>query len=231
MRTGNLRRRVVWLSGLVALAAVIPGSARVGSDNLRSLEVLRLRCVSELSLEDVTFFGNGTLRLFERLGEQEERTMLLTELHLEEREALYQRVAELELEESQTFGDGIDGEYLDQCILSRRLVGDPGPWMMRFHQLDSLSIGLQRGVDLAREIAGIVRDRAPFSGIPADYRPKVGDLLRKPRSGLYEIVGFARDTSGVESVIELVGIEEPLRIWVPIAQIPEVFVSIEDELP
>lgn len=221
---------LVWVATLSSLS-IAPLAAQSGPESLRTLEVLRMSCKSDLTLEDVTFFGNGTVRLFERLGEEEERNMLLTELRTVEREVFYERVAELDLEEADTFGGGIDGEFLDQCVLSRRLVGEGAALSLRFHRLDSLSIGLQRAVDLAGELIGLVRDRAPFSGIPDGYQPAVGDFLRKPRVGLYEIVGFAHDASGVENVVELVGIEEPLRIYVPIAQLREIFVSVEHELP
>jgi hypothetical protein len=185
-------------------------------------EWFRYDCRSELSSEDVTLFGNGTVRL--RRGLDGRRVMQLAELEPSELADWRARLEELSFEEVDRFGAGVSGEWVDQCTIETALPARESQ-RLRFHRLDSLSLDLQRAVDLGRELIDLASLRAPYSGLPRDYEPEPGDILRRGIGGVFEVVGFTSDGRGVE----LVGLDQPLQIYVALADLRQVFVSLETD--
>lgn len=209
-----------WLLATAAILSAAFGEAPAQAQALVSQEWFRYDCRSELSTEDLTLFGNGTLRL--RRGLEERRVMQLAELDPGELGDLQSRLERLRFEEADTFGSGISGEWVDQCTLEVDLPGRDA-LRFRFHRLDSLSLGLQQAVDLGRELIDLVSQRAPYSGLPRDYEPKTGDFLRRGIGGVFEVIGLTSDGRGVE----LVGLDQPLQIYVAVEDLRRVFVALE----
>jgi len=199
------------------------GSAAVaGNESPVTQEWFRYDCRSELSSEDLTLFGNGTLRL--RRGFEDRRTMQLVELESEELQHLRTRLDGLAFEDGETFGSGVSGEWVDQCTLDVDLPGRSAQ-RFRFHRLDSLSLDLQRAVDLGQELIELAAQRAPYSGLPRDYEPMPGDYLLRGIGGVFEVIGLTSDGRGVE----LVGIDQPLLIFVAADDLRSVFVELLDD--
>ena len=206
-------------AGTGALAASAPAPV-----SPVSVELFRYRCRSEIGLQDVTLFGNGTLRLLQ--GPREQRRMRLLELGPDDLEDLRARLLELALEETATFGGDLEGEWIGQCLLELGLP-EREPSRFRFHVFDTLSLELQRAVDLGRELIELVTIRADYLGLPNGYEPKIGDFLRRADGELFEVVAYTGEGRGVE----LHGFEQPLAIYVAIADLRRVFVELLADPP
>jgi hypothetical protein len=214
------RRLPLWKSwGLLAVLAVVAVPGRAAPQSLISTEIFRYDCRSEFSSTDLTLFGNGTLRL--REGLHDRRTMLLLELDPVELQELLRRLDELDLREIEAFGGELEGEWVGQCVLRLALL-DRSPADAAFHRLDSLSLGLQTAVNLGEELAGLVRQRAEFDGLPKGYQPHIGDFLRRADGEIFEVMGF----SGDDRAVELAGLDQPILIYVPVEELSAVFLEI-----
>jgi len=213
-----------WFVAGQSLLAIAGAQSVGGQTSLVSTEVFRYRCESEISMEEVTLFGNGTLRL--RQGKPENRSMLLLELTPDRRDALVARIARLNVEEAVAFGGQLEGDWVDQCSLVLDSYGDE-PSRFSFHRLDSLSLGLQTAVNLGRELMEMVRKEALFEGLPSGYEPRIGDYLRRWDGEVFEVVGFTNGDVGVE----VMSTSQPIGFYIAIKDLRSVFVGIETEFP
>jgi len=173
----------------------------------RSHELVRRECRSIIDSEDVTLFANGTVRLIWK--RDEERSVLLAELNPDEVQAFLQRVREVDLSEEDLVGKGLQGDWVEQCELYLD-VADGEPARYRFGRYDSLSLALSRVNRVADDLLKLVRERAPTVGLPIGYVPKAGDILERVDGVLFEVIGLTGDKRGVE----MVGVEQPLIIYV-----------------
>ena len=74
------------------------------------------------------------------------------------------------------------------------------------------------------ELETLARTRAVHGTLPKDYEPKPGDFVRRGDGELFEVIGFTSDGQGVE----LNGINQPVTIYVALADFRSVFVAKED---
>ena len=91
-------------------------------------------------------------------------------------------------------------------------------------------MNLQRAVALGEELVSRVDTSAPAEGatrLPADYRPEVGDQLRRPDGSWFRVDGFTADGSG----LELSGIEVPLVLYIATANLGLEFVELRRREP
>src|SRR3954466_15974959 len=109
-----MRFRSLLLAGL--FAAALPLQA---AEDPRSFEVLRYECASELGRREVTLFLNGTVRL--RDGEPGKEAMGLAELNPDELDGAVNRLAEEDLSESRRLPSGVEGQWVEKCMLALHL--------------------------------------------------------------------------------------------------------------
>lgn len=200
-----------WVAGLL-LATL--GAAAAGAEDPRGLELLHLECRSAGVWSDLTLFASGMVRLRERTGREEPRMRLL-QLDVEALAGYERRIAAEDLSETDAEPLRAQGLVAESCRLAVRQPGESG-WEpageFRFGRLDSLSLALSHLVALARELEERVRQEASRGQLPADYEPRPGDVLLRQDGKLYRVVAGTPDGRG----IELVGIDQPLTIYVAV---------------
>jgi len=170
--------------------------------------LVRRECQAVIDVEDVTLFANGTVRLIWR--HDEEKSIQLTELTPDEVQAFLRRVREVDLSEEDPVGVTMQGDWVEQCELYLDVFPDEEPNRYRFGRYDSLSLALSRVNRVADDLLEVVQERAPTTGLPYGYVPKPGDVLERVDGVLFEVIGLTGDKKG----IELIGVEQPLTIYV-----------------
>lgn len=187
--------------------------------DLRSMVVLRYDCESEIGRREVTLFANGTVRLFDGpLGEEE---MELGELDPLALDGVLARIAAENLAESPERYHGVEGEWVERCVLELPLREGEGPTTFRFSRYSSLPLELSRVVAVADELIAVAAgDRG--AGLPGGYEPKAGDVLRRDDGARFRVVGFTSDGKG----LELVGLDVPLTLYLPPDALREQFVEL-----
>jgi hypothetical protein len=206
-----MRRAVL---GTAAMMLFLVGPGRSAEDP-RSQVVLRLDCSSRLARQEVTLFANGTIRLRERLPVDATGTsrkeMTLVELGPDELTGYRARLRAENLEEAQRWRYGVEGEWVEQCLLVLQLEED-AEWRFEFGRYDSLDLALSRVVRVAEELvarAEAAKD-VPRERLPSDYQVRLGDVLRRLDGLVFEAVAFTSDGTGVE----LQGLSQPLTVYV-----------------
>ncbi len=225
-----MNRRLGCLLSVLALGALsvsfearaqVQETAPEPEGDPRSIERLRYQCRNELGRRDITLFGNGTLRVREGLFESER--MDLAELAPED---LRQALADLALEDPT---DGIDsvawsgdvgGPFVEQCSMRVQLPGR-NAITYSFARHDVLPLRIQRWIGLAERWAEQAKPSRP--GLPKDYDPSFGDILVDDLDQRYRVQFRTPDGAG----IELVGLEQPVRMIIPISALGERFVRVE----
>lgn len=195
----------VWAG--IWLLTVVPSAGGAEVDR-RSHELVRRQCRAVIDTEDVTLFANGTVRLISR--HEEEKSVLLTELTPDEVQAFIRRIREVDLSEEDPTGVTMQGDWVEQCELTLDVVEDEEPSRYRFGRYDSLSLALSRVNRVADDLLELVQTRAPTTGLPYGYVPKPGDVLERVDGVLFEVIGLTGDKKG----LELIGVEQPLTIYV-----------------
>jgi hypothetical protein len=193
------------LAGLLLTVATATGGTQV---DRRSHELVRRECRAVIDTEDVTLFANGTVRLISK--HDEERSVQLTELTPDEVQAFLRRIREVDLSEEDPVGVTLQGDWVEQCELYLDVFKDEEPTRYRFGRYDSLSLPLSRVNRVADDLLETVKDRAPTTGLPYGYVPKPGDVLERVDGVLFEVIGLTGDKKG----LELIGVEQPLTIYV-----------------
>lgn len=191
----------------VLLLTVTPSSGATHVDR-RSHELIRRECRAVIDTEDVTLFANGTVRLIAK--HEEDRTVQLTELTPDEVQAFLRRVREVDLSEEDPAGLNLQGDWVEQCELYLDVSEGEEPTRYRFGRYDSLSLPLSRVNRVADDLLEVVKERAPTTGLPYGYVPKPGDVLERVDGVLFEVIGLTGDKKG----IELIGVEQPLTIYI-----------------
>jgi hypothetical protein len=187
----------------------------------RSVEILRLDCTTGPVRNDVTLFGNGTLRL--RSGETGQEELMLSELDGDSFDAYIRRL------QQESLGDGLaaprrmEGLWTEQCVLTAAVPDGPSG-TEAFSGLDSLSLPLSRVVSIARELMALARVQTHVAGIPPGYVPQRGDVLLHRDGSRYLVYGETSDGKGVE----LMGLDQPLTLYVVITDLQALFLAVEE---
>lgn len=187
--------------------------------NLRSWEVVRRDCRTSISREEVTLFGNGTLRLKSGIEDHEE--MHLAELPPEDVEAFVRRLEAEDLSEVPEGRDEVLGRWVEHCGLFLDLPGRD-PQRFFFGKFDSMPLGLSRLNRIVDDIFQQVRALAPEGGLPRNYLPAPGDILLRVDGQLFRVVAMTSDKRGVE----LSGVDQPLTIFVGLESLRDQFTSL-----
>lgn len=217
-RQAALSRPAVAGAALVALLLAF-GSSRALQAVDPSIEYLRRDCSSELGRNEVTLFGNGTIRWREwRDGEQ---TMRLAELGRDETEGYLRRLEVYDLSQIRDSPGGVAGAWMERCELALSLPGGP---QRTFHygRLDTHPLALADLLWIAEELAARAEAAPVAGGLPADYEPRYGDLLQRVDDLQFEVVGRTADGHGVE----LRGKVQPLSMYLTLDELRRQFVRI-----
>ncbi len=208
--------------------------------SLRSQEFLRRDCYNALGREELTLFGNGTVRL--RAGSpagvgaldetapfSEKSTgqlaMWLHELGPSERDAFVARLQEIDLSESDDETSSVTGSWVERCEL-HLAVPERKPRSFSYHRYDSLSLALRRVVEVAESLLGLIERHQPSETaqrLPSGFRAEVGDLLTRADGELFRVQFRA---SGGASV-ELRGENVPVTLYLPESQLRQQFIAVE----
>jgi hypothetical protein len=187
----------------------------------KSTELVDHRCVGDLAEDQLTLFANGTVRLRGRVGERED--MLLAELERRETDGFVARLLDADLSEAESLRSGITGEWISQCGLTLTLPNRPAVFF-RYGRFDVLPHALETVRTVLTEVESLARTRAVHGSLPRDYEPKPGDFVRRSDGELFEVIAFTADGKGVE----LNGINQPVTIYVALADFRSVFVAQEN---
>ncbi|HEX7183714.1 MAG TPA: hypothetical protein VF756_17915 [Thermoanaerobaculia bacterium] len=185
----------------------------------RSFEVLRYDCASELGRREVTFFLNGTVRL--REGPPGKEDMGLAELNPDQRDGAVRRIKEEDLSEARNLPRGVDGSWVEKCMLAIQLPDKPIQ-VFHFGRYDTLPLNLSRVVRVAEDLGAEVKSLQGSEELPPDYEPQRMDVLKRVDGHLYRIIRFTDDGKG----IELQGTEQPLALYVHRDQLRLEFVKL-----
>jgi len=223
----------IFASCLLLLLFLLP--LPTPAESLRSTEVVRLNCESEVARREITLFGNGTVRLREKAVAQDqlqrsrlgarvapgegELRMFLGELDPEMFSFYLERLRQEDLSEVDDRPGGMDGtiigEWVDECSLRVALPGRT-PRTFVFSQYDSLPLTLSRVVNIVRELPTFVADHdGQGPRIPTAYQGKIGDILERKDGHQFEVVGFTGDGTG----LELQGLDIPITVYITLGQL------------
>jgi hypothetical protein len=208
------------LALLAAIALLVP--AQNGRKDLRSQEIVRMDCASDLGDQGVTLFGNGTIRLRRRSAAEER--LWLGELDPGETRAYENRLREIDLAEAESPHSGASGQWVEQCRLHLSLPGAPER-SFRFGRYDSLGLALSHVVQIVDELEREARARDARHGLPAGYEPQPDDILIDDAGARFRVVRLTADGGGVELLED----ESPLLIYLAVDQLRERFVALERE--
>lgn len=210
-------------TGWVLIALPIVSLPLIAAENepksLRSWEIVRRDCRTSISRQEVTLFGNGTLRLKTRDEEKDE--MQLAELPPEDVDAFVRRLEAEDLSEVAEGREETLGPLIERCGLFLDL---PGRDLQRFFfgRFDTLPLGLSRLDSIVDEMFEQTRVLAPEGGLPRYYIPEPGDLLLRVDGQEFRVVALTSDKRGVE----LSGVDQPLTIFVALEALREQFVAL-----
>ncbi|MEM9553138.1 MAG: hypothetical protein AAGC60_02690 [Acidobacteriota bacterium] len=213
-----------------AIEQQAPSAQRVaGEVALRGTERLAYRCESELGLRDVTLFGNGTVRLLRRQGDDEPE-LRLDELTPDELRAYLERLEAArratELPTETTRGSTPVGSWVETCRVGLGLAG-VAPLEYRFTVHEVPPLGVARMIEIADELARFTEPPIPPETLPASYAPRPGDVLRRADGSTARVVKRTDDGEG----IELENLEQPTRVFYLLDDLPRIFVAVESRDP
>lgn len=239
------RRLGVALAGL-ALAVAVPAAAQPIPTG-RGDVLLRRDCRSTIAREEVTLFGNGTVRL--RSGPLGEERMMLVEVTRDEVESLVAALRAEDFAEAGAGSTGPQGDWVESCLIELPVLAAPGSGenhearpdqplapgrpsgdhaatRFRYGHLDSLSLPLARVVVMIDELAVRVAAGAAAGRLPAGYRPRQGDVLRRADGVLFRVVRATEPFEGMPGGWELQGVVQPLALYLFEVDLPLEFVEL-----
>ena len=238
------------LAGLAIAAAVSSAAQPIPTG--RGDVLLRRDCRSAIAREEVTLFGNGTVRL--RSGPRGEERMVLVEVTRDEVESLVAALRAEDFAEAGAGSAGPEGDWVESCLLELPVLaatasegaasgesgearpdlplgpgrpsGDHAATRFRYRHLDSLSLPLARVVALVDELAVRVAAGAAAGRLPAGYRPRQGDVLRRADGVLFRVVRATESFEEMPGGWELQGVVQPLALYIFEADLPLEFVEL-----
>jgi hypothetical protein len=149
--------------------------------------------------------------------------MLLAELERGEIEGFVARLLDLDLSEVESLRPGIAGEWISQCGLALALPDRPESFF-RYGRFDVLPLPLEQVRVVLGEVEALARTRARHGSLPEGYVPAPGDFVRRTDGEVFEVIGITSDGHGVE----LIGINQPVTLYVALADFRAVFVAKEE---
>lgn len=190
----------------------------------RSVELMRWDCQDEIGRHGVTLFANGTIRA--RRGPWDDQELRLEELGPLELGRYVVRLREIRAdrgfpEQLQVRG-GVAGRWIGQCRIALDLPGSE-PVTLEVGSLDVLPHPLQQIRQLAEELESFTRPLRPPSRLPAEYEPRVGDVLVDSSGQGFRIIRWTLDGEGVE----MDSLDGSRRIYMLASELPETFVRLE----
>lgn len=185
----------------------------------RSKVLVRRDCLSEVGKEDVTLFANGTIRL--REGEGPEQNMRLAELPYDVLRDYVNRLEEIDLSEAEPGIPGGELEWIGRCEIEVG-TGEGEPRVYQFGRYESFSLALSRVNTIVEELVAEGEERFPKGRLPRDYLPRSGDILIRVDGSRFKVIGYTSDKKG----IELQGIDQPLTIYVQEEDMDEWFTEL-----
>lgn len=254
--SGRARRPLGGTLACLALAAAVAAAAHPIPTG-RGDVLLRRDCRSTIAREEVTLFGNGTVRL--RSGPLGEERMVLVEVTRDEVESLVAALRREDFTEAGAGSAGPQGDWVESCLLELPVLaaagsanaasedeasgesgqarpdqplgpgrpsGDHAATRFRYGHLDSLSLPLARVVALVDELAARVAAGAAAGRLPAGYRPRQGDVLRRADGVLFRVVRATEAFEGLPGGWELQGVVQPLALYIFEADLPLEFVEL-----
>lgn len=192
----------------------------------RSWELFRHRCGSSLGSRELTLFLDGTLRLRVRDKEGEEiRLGQLDPARLSRTYGGLRTIEERIGREAKEWSKGgpahgFSGEFLQECEVELRLP-DREREIFEFSPLEIPPLWLGQLRQLAEDLAGAT-ELLQNRGLPRDYEPRNGDLLRRRDGVVFRYVGTTSD--GKAWILEQVG--QPLTTYYPVAERDQIFVGL-----
>jgi hypothetical protein len=207
------------LSRLIVLAACLTSLGAGEPVDPRSQVLLRRDCLGETGRIDVTLFANGTIRL--REGEGPEQNMRLAELPLDVLRDFTNRLEEIDLSETEAGIPQGELEWIGRCEIE--LGGGEGePKVYHYGRFESLSLALSRVNTIVEDLVVEAEERIPKGHLPRNYTPRSGDILVRADGSRFKVIGYTSDKNG----IELQGIDQPLTIYVQAKDMDEWFTEL-----
>ncbi len=206
---------------LLLLSLFTPGflQAQHPSESPRTWEVVRRDCRTSYSREDLTLFGNGTVRL--RRVDDEKDEMRLAELNPDQVQAFIRRLEAEDLSEVPEGREEVLGAMVERCSLVLRLP-ERAEQRFYFGHFDSLPLGLSRLNAIVADLHSEAIDLAPEGGLPRNYFPEPGDILERSDGRRFEVIALTSDRRGVE----LLGLDDPLTVFVALESLRQQFVGL-----
>lgn len=204
---------------ILLATAVVQGTVAEETRSLRSWEVVRRNCETSYSREEVTLFGNGTVRL--RLRTEEKDDMRLAELNPDQVQAYLNRLEDEDLSEVPEGREEILGSLVERCGIFLDLA-ESQKQRFFFGRFDSLPLGLSRLNVIVNDIYQEAVNLAPEGGLPRYYIPEPGDILERTDGHRFQVVSLTSDKKGVE----LSGLDDPLTIFVALESLRQLFVGL-----
>ena len=204
---------------LVGVALRVEAQGEQKAQSARTWEVVRRDCRTSISRQEITLFGNGTLRLKLRTEDKDE--LRLAELNPDEVQAYIRRLEDEDLSEVDEGHEEIIGSLIERCSLFLDLP-DREPERYYFGRFDSMPLTLARLNSIVDDMFVEVEQLAPEGGLPRNYFPEPGDILERTDGHLFEVIALTSDRKGVE----LQGRDDPLTIFVALDSLRQLFVAL-----
>lgn len=192
----------------------------------RSWELFRHRCAGQLGERELTLFLDGTIRL--RVSDREGQDVRLGELEEEALARAYGNLRAIQLgigregrEWSRpTRGRSLSGEFLQECDVVLHLP-ELEEKSFLFSPMEILPLWLGQLRQMAEDLAERTEALA-HAGLPKDYQPRHGDVLRRRDGALFRFVGITSDNKAW--MVEQVG--QPITTYYPVEDLQEIFVAV-----
>lgn len=191
--------------------------------------LFRHSCESHLGEREVTLFLDGTIRL--RLEDPEGEETNSGSLKPENVARTYSTLKSIQTaigDQDQknwsrfTQPGGITGELLRRCEIYLNLP-DLAPEIFHFTTMEGGPLWLEQ-LRLLSEELGDRTVKQIYRGLPAAYRPKFGDLLRRRDGAVFRFVGMTSDKKAW--MVEQVG--QPTTTYYSAEEISQVFIGLVD---
>lgn len=187
---------------LLLVPVLLAGSASAATADprapvdLRSFELVREACQSELGVRELTLFANGTLRL--REGPADDLEMWLAEMGPDDVEAFERRIAEIDLSETEPSYGGPTGDWVESCRLTLTDRNGGAERELRYGRYATGDLALDNLRKVVGDLLELARRRPATEGYPAEYEPAFGDRLKRADDVEFVVVGRTSDGRGVE---------------------------------
>lgn len=190
-RATGLLAATILLSGLA-----VAGGAEEPPADLRSLELVREACRSELGLRELTLFANGTVRL--REGPADDLQMWLAEMGRDEVAAFERRIAGIDLSETESSYSGPGGDWVESCRLELVDRATGAVRELRYDRYATGDLALDNLRRIVADLLEMARRRPTAVGYPVDYEPRFGDRVLRADETEFVVVGRTSDGRGIE---------------------------------